>query len=158
LLCSVVKDLRFRISRFHFRLSPHGTVTYCYGACFCQVRCYISQHHHSNKHHSPICQLFIWRFDIGAILQHLGIFHQHLFTRNANIFKCKEAIINSLHTQFCTNFTNFNTWHRFMCFFVSELNNEEMNTTMDSLHVQLCHHNSIICCVSHCTRPPLVGC
>ena len=47
-----------------------------------------------------------------SYLQNLGIFHQHLFTRNANIFKCKEAIINSLHTQFCTNFTNFNTWKK----------------------------------------------
>jgi hypothetical protein len=55
--------------RFHFRLSPHGTVTYCYGACFCQVISYTPQHRHSNKHHCPICQLFIWRFNIGAILK-----------------------------------------------------------------------------------------
>jgi len=55
--------------RFHFRLSPHSTVTYRYGACFCQISSCTSQHHHSNIHHSPIRQLFIWRSDIGAILK-----------------------------------------------------------------------------------------
>lgn len=44
------------------------------------------------------------------------------------------------------------TWQRFMRLLISELNNEKVNTTMDSLRVQLRHHNSIICCVSHCNK------
>jgi hypothetical protein len=44
------------------------------------------------------------------------------------------------------------TWHRFMCVFTSELNDEEMNATVNSLCMQLCHHNSIVCCLPHCKR------
>ena len=76
--------------------------------------------YHNNSVNLTFVWKWKWKINVSqdgtqmciSYLQHLGISHQHLFTRNADIFKHKEAIINSLHTQFCTNFTNFNTWKR----------------------------------------------
>lgn len=105
---------------------------------------HVSHNINPDMSHRSIVQHRAFVFHKLSILADLCIFHQHLIEWNSHIIEAEKPVIDSVETDFVSDFPDGDSFPGLVRFFLSQLYDEWMQTVMFAQRIKLCENYCIV--------------
>lgn len=145
----MVHHLHLGLTGIDLTLAAHGRVADGDGGRLGEELRHVADNDDTDKDHGAVGEEAGRRLDERAVLLHLGVAHQHVLARNADVLEAEEAVVDAVHAQLGADLTDFDAGQRHVSLLVAQLHDEREDAATLTLRVQLGDDDAVVGGMGH---------